>query len=298
MKVLVTGGTGFLGKNLMKHRPDWVYVSSKDCDLTKQEKVEELFVCHKPDAILHLAANVGGIKKNVESQADFYTNNTLIDVNVLSVANKVGINRVLSSLSTCAFPDQIKTYPFQEESLFDGEPAKTNHSYGMTKRMLQIGSNSYRDQYKRNYSTFTPSNIYGPHDHFGEESSHFVASLIDKVANSKDGEELEFWGTGTPLRQQMYVDDLCKIIPVLLEEHNTEVPIIVAPSENLSIREMIESLISKVDKKVMFRFNGLLDGQYRKDGSNKKLMSIIKDFEFTSFEKGVKSTYDWYLENK
>jgi len=298
MKVLVTGGSGFLGKRLSIRHPEWIYLSSKDCDLTDFRQVHELFNDLKPDAILHLAAKVGGIKDNIENQADFYYLNTLININVIHQAHLSGINRVLSSLSTCAFPDTVDAYPFNEESFLLGPPAETNMSYGMTKRMLHIASQSYRNQYGRNYSTFCPSNIYGPEDHFNKEGSHFVAALIHKVSVLSDNDELQLWGTGRPMRQQLYVDDLCNIIPMLLEKHNTDIPLIVAPKENLTIKKMSQILLAKVKKNVILSFNGERDGQYRKDGSNKKLLELIGDYEFTSFEDGILKTYRWYMENK
>jgi len=100
------------------------------------------------------------------------------------------------------------------------------------------------------------------------------------------------------MRQQLYVDDLCKIIPALIEKHNSDVPLIVAPNENLTIRQMSESLIKQIDKCVKIEFNGKMDGQFRKDGSNIELLKILKQFKFTSFDDGIKKTYQWYLENK
>lgn len=296
--VIVTGGSGFLGKRLQKKKSDWLYLSSKECDLTNAKQVAELFGDIKPNAILHLAAKVGGIKENIENQAEFYYLNTIINTNVIHQAHLAGIERILSSLSTCAFPDVVDTYPFNEDSLLLGPPAKTNMSYGMTKRMLHIASQSYRKQYGRNYSTFCPSNIYGPEDHFNKESSHFIAALIHKVSQMEDGDTLELWGSGKPLRQQLYVDDLCDIIPILLEKHNTELPLIVAPNENLSIKNMSKILLERIKKDVIISFNGERDGQFRKDGSNKKLLSLIGGYDFTSFSDGVQKTYQWYLENK
>jgi len=149
-----------------------------------------------------------------------------------------------------------------------------------------------------NYSTFCPSNLYGPGDHFDSENSHFVSSLISKVAKLNDGDTLELWGTGRPLRQQLYVDDMCRIIPILLEEHNSDVPLIVAPDENLSINEMANILIKQLNKNIKIVYNNQLDGQFRKDGSNKRFLELVGDFKFTPFDVGVEKTIKWYLENK
>ena len=297
-KVLVTGGSGFVGSRLKYQRPEWIYLSSKDCDLTKYRDVLELFESETPDAVLHLANKVGGIKENSTKQAEFYDINTFINTNVLRAANESGVNRVLSCLSTCTFPDTVKEYPMIEEDILSGPPAKTNFTYGYTKRALYVQTNAYRHQHGVNYSTFCPSNIYGPNDNFDLESSHFVPAMIRKIDEAKDGDTVEFWGTGAPLRQQLYVDDLVKIIPFLLQNHNTDIPLIVSPNENLSIKEMVEIFLNKTSKDVKIVFNNQLDGQYRKDGSNKKFKELYGDFEFTKFEDGVLKTYEWYKQNK
>ena len=294
MNVLVTGGSGFLGSRLKKHRSDWIYLSSKDCNLISEEECDKVIRKYKPDAILHLAAIVGGIKDNAEKQAVYYHKNTLLNTNIIHSAYKNGVSRVLSCLSTCAFPNKLESYPFDESCFLRGPPASTNLSYGYTKRGLHIQSISYRKQYGLNYSTFCPSNIYGPGAHFNPSSSHFIAALISKVSKAKDAETIELWGTGNPLRQHLYVDDLCEIIPKLLVGHNTDLPLIVTPGENLSIRDIAEKCIKISGKSVKIRFNERLDGQFRKDGSNKNLLKIIGNFRFTTMEEGLKKTYEWY----
>jgi len=297
-KVLVTGGSGFLGRRLAKLKPRWVYISSKDCNLEDPMEVKDCLGDINPSAIIHLAARVGGIKDNSENQAAFYTKNTMMNTNLIHYAYLLGIPRVLSSLSTCAFPDIVDSYPFTEEQIFDGAPAKTNFSYGYTKRSLHIQTLSYRKQYGLNYSTFCPSNIYGPGDHFDTEKSHFVPALISKLAKAEPGGNIELWGTGKPLRQQLYVDDLAKIIPILLQKHNTGVPLIVSPDENLSIKEMSDYANKLIAKNIKISYNGILDGQYRKDGSNTRFQNLVGEYKFTPFNIGIEKTIQWYLKNK
>jgi len=298
MRVLATGGSGFLGKRLKIHKPTWQYVSSKDYDLISPIEVKQMFKDIKPDAVVHLAARVGGIKDNAENQALFYYQNVMMNTNIVHEAYLAGVPRVLSSLSTCAFPDKLNHYPFSEEDFHKGSPTETNFSYGYSKRMLHVQSVAYRKQYGMNYSTFCPSNLYGPQDNFGDSRSHFVASLVHKFANFCDNKIIDLWGTGMPLRQQLYVDDLCEIIPILLKKHNSDIPLIVAPNENLSIREMSQILADiQNDKTISFKFNGRLDGQYRKDGDNSMFLDLVGDYNFTSFREGIGKTYKWYIEN-
>ena len=296
--VLVLGGSGFVGKTLQKYRPNWVYWSSRDCDLKVYDDLVRSIAVVKPSAIIHLAAKVGGIKENKENQAIFFDENVLINTNVVRAAHDCNVDRLLASLSTCAFPDSLSNYPFNENNFFDGPPAKTNFSYGFSKRMLQVQCMSYRKQFGRNYSTFCPSNIYGPNDNFDLESSHFIPALIRKIYETTT-DEIEMWGTGKPKRQQLYVDDLAQIIPVLVQEHNTSAPLIVAPEENFSISEMCEIASCQIGKKIKFNFNNKLDGQYRKDGSNSMLRQLLgDDFKFTKLQDGIGLTYEWYKSSR
>ena len=295
-RVLVTGGSGFLGKNLKLEKPNWTYISSTDCDLTNKSECDYLIRDIRPDAIVHLAAKVGGIKANTESPADFYYINTLMNTNIIHCAYNNKVKRVLSSLSTCAFPNEVDEYPMTEKNLFDGPPAESNFSYGFSKRGLYVQTMAYRKQYGVNYSVFSPSNIYGPHDNFDPVTSHFVPALIRKVARAKNGDKIEVWGSGNPLRQQLYVTDLARIIPIMLYKHNSEIPLIISPNENLSIKQMTETVVKISGKDLLTFYNGKLDGQYRKDGSNKEMVNLIGEYEFTKFEEGVKKTYEWYTQ--
>lgn len=295
MRVVVTGGTGFVGHRLQLTCPEWRYVSSRDYDLSDAEQCRALMNDHKPDAVIHLAARTGGIKESANHQAEFFYNNVITGAHLMHEAFKAGVKRMLITLSTCAWPDIVENYPFTEEDLFAGRPAETNIGYGEAKRALYVQALTYRKQYGMDYSCFCPSNLYGPGDTFDPDRSHFVSALVRKVADAAPRSSLEMWGTGKPLRQQLFVDDACRAIPLLLEKHHSDNPIIVAPDENLSVAEMCEMLISQVDKDLRVVWNNKFDGQFRKDGSNGKLRALLGNFEFTPFRVGVKQTYDWYV---
>tara|TARA_Y100000310_G_scaffold101532_1_gene99644 strand:+ start:18262 stop:19155 length:894 start_codon:yes stop_codon:yes gene_type:complete len=294
MTTLVTGGSGFIARRLRLQQPDWVYTSSKDYNLLDPAATKQMFKDIRPNTVVHLAARVGGIKDNNSNQVEFFEQNVLMNINVLRAAYEAGVHRVLAAISTCAFPDVVDHYPFTEENIFSGPCAETNFSYGYSKRLLHALVLSYRKQYGVDYSTFSPSNVYGPDDHFDSENSHFIAALITKLANLKDGDTLSLWGTGEPLRQQLYVDDLCEIIPLLVQNHHGPEPIIVAPNENLSINEMAKILISHLNIDINIVYNKKLEGQHRKDGANELLKKTIGPYTFTPFDKGVAQTYNWY----
>ena len=294
MRVLVTGGSGFVGKRLKLVRPEWIYASSSNVDLKDYTSTMKYISRVKPDAVIHLAGRVGGIKDNNDHPAEFFYNNIMMNTNVVECCYRSGVKRLLASISTCAFPDVTRFYPFKEEDLLEGPPSLTNLSYGFSKRALAIQIQAYREQYGLDYSCFCPSNLYGPEDHFDDNNSHFVAAALSKFHRATPGKEVEFWGTGRPLRQQLYVDDLCKAIPELLAHHHSSSPIIVAPDSNLSIEFMVRVCRDIVGKDVGYRFNDKLEGQYRKDGSNARFKQMFPSFNFTSFEEGIKKTYEWY----
>lgn len=287
-KVLVTGGSGFVGLNLKEYQEDWTYISSKEFNLESIDECRQMMKSIKPDAIVHLAGKVGGISANASNQMDFFDRNILVNFNVLRSAREYGVKRLLAALSTCCFPKNPPEYPMSEKDMLAGPPEPTNFSYAMAKRTLFAQVVAYR-AHGLNWSCFTPSNIYGPHDHFNQKSSHFVAALVSKRDN-------EFLGTGSPRRQQLYVKDLCKIIPKLLDMGPCPENIIIAPPENLSIKEMVEIFYRVTGKNKKPNFSGELDGIQNKECSSDLLHSVLgKKFLFTPFEEGIKETYDWYV---
>ena len=303
MRILITGGSGLVGyafKEISKnYNHEFIFSDSKQCDLLDYEKTFYYFKEVKPDFIIHLAAMVGGLFKNMKYPVEMYENNVIMNLNVLKAAHKNNIQNIISCLSTCIFPDNT-TYPINEEMLHEGPPHESNFAYAYAKRMLEIQSKSYRKQYNRNYICVIPTNIYGPHDNFSLEDGHVIPSLIHKCyINKLNREKFEVRGTGKSLRQFIYSEDLARLILWALENYKGDNIILSVPEENeISIRKIGEIIAQNFDYKDYIFFNEKYsDGQLKKTADNKKLVSLNKEFRFTNIEDGIKKTVKWFLEN-
>lgn len=300
-KILVTGGSGMVGRFLKEIIPDAIYLSSKDCDLTNPIETELLIKTYKPDVIIHLAAKVGGIIDNINKPAEYFDNNVLMNTMLLKCAHKYGVEKFIGILSTCIYPDKVDNYPMTEDMLHMGPPTPTNFSYGYAKRCLAAQIDAYNKQYGTKYQYLTPCNLYGEYDKWGE-NSHFVAALIKKIMITHANREthVPLFGTGKPLRQFMYAGDLARVIKFCIDNDITE-SFNVATEQNLSIKEISEIALEAIGSDVIegFTFDPEKpDGQYRKDVSIEKMKSLIPNFEFTSLHDGIKKTYQNLIENQ
>ena len=293
--VLVTGGTGFMGKRLSLLKPDWIYISSKELNLLNLDECNNFFSKNKFDAVIHLAAKTGGIEESVNNQSEMYFLNSIMNNNILYACNKNKIKRLLSCLSTCCYPDVADSYPMNEDNFLSGEVADSNYGYGLAKRELFRQSNFCRKFYNSNYSCFTPCNLYGPNSNFNDENSHFIASILKKVHMAKDGQVIEVLGNGEAYRQHLYIDDLVKIIPEILIYHDSSLPLNVATEENLKIKEIINLVKRVLKKNVEIKYTNSFLGQFRKDVSIFNLKKLIPNIKFTTLEEGIKKTYNWFL---
>ena len=297
MKVLVTGGTGLVGKHLREIEPGWKYLGSDDCDLTIIEDVERLLEKEQPDRIIHLAAKVGGILQNISNPADFYDENIRMNTNLLIASKNAGIPRLTSVLSTCMYPDKVDSYPMSEADLHKGPPAASNLSYGYSKRCAAVQIEAYRSQHKLNYNYLVPCNLYGEHDDFENfEKSHFVTALIKKIIESErlGIQKIELFGTGKPLRQFLYAGDFARIIKRVVRDDITESFNVAPPKQNYSIDQMARmclEALSKKEWKIEYDSNRP-DGQFRKDVDSQKMMHHIPGFAFTSFSEGVLKVFE------
>lgn len=298
-KILVTGGTGLLGKHLQEIMPDATYISSKDYDLTKQEDVDRLFNVEKWSIVIHAGARVAGILENQSKQYDFLKDNVLINSLVIDGAIKSGIKNLIAISSSCAYPDVASSYPMMEAQIHESAPTKTNFSYSYAKRLMQVSIDSANMQFGLNYQYLIPCNLYGEYDGFDIKFNHFVSALIKKIHTAKKNgdEKIILFGDGKPLRQFMYAKDLANVIKKCIDGNITE-SFNVSCSENLSILEMAKIALKSCDAEYLkIEFNtDLPSGQFRKDISNTNLMSIFPDFKFTKLEDGIRQTYKKAIE--
>lgn len=308
--VLVTGGSGLVGnaiKNIRKSFPyyQFVFLSSKDFDLLKMEKTELMFKTFKPTYVIHLAACVGGLYKNMNHNVEMFEKNMLINHNVIHCAHKYGVKKLIACLSTCIYPDEV-SYPITEDMLHKGAPHNSNYGYAYAKRMLEVQCRLYKESYGDNFMCVIPTNIYGPHDNFDLENGHVLPALIHRCfLAKKNGVDFVVRGSGKPLRQFIYSEDLAKLIMHLLQSSNKENVILSSPENHETSIENVARMIARCfdyEDRLVFDAN-YADGQYKKTVSNEKLMDILKrecsKFQFTELEEGIKKTVEWFCkENK
>lgn len=304
MKILVTGGTGLIGKALLDVSKNdtntWIFLSSKDCNLLDYSSVNLLLKTYSPEYIVHLAAEVGGLFKNIDQKVKMLENNVLMNFNVLKASHENNINNVMCCLSTCIFPDKVE-YPIDETSLHDGPPHDSNYAYAYAKRLLDIHCRVYREQYNRNYFCIIPTNIYGPHDNFNLKDAHVIPALIHQCyLSKKNNVPFVIKGSGKPLRQFIYSLDIAKCVYHLLFNYNGDKPVILSVGEKdeVSIGHVGHLIAKELEYHNVIFDTDYSDGQYKKTVNNDYLISILPNtFQFTSIENGIKDTIDWFKKN-
>ena len=306
MKTLLTGANGLVGCTLEAD----VRISGKEeVDLRNWDQTYAFFKEHQPTHVIHTAAKVGGLKANLSHMGEFFYDNLMINLNVLEAARRVNSQKVISFLSTCVFPDGLED-PLSEEDIHKGPPHSSNYGYAYAKRMVDIQAKAYNEQYgvEADGSTLSfgckfinviPTNIYGPNDNFELDNSHVVPALIHKCYLAKrDNTNLHVWGSGNPLREFIHADDVGDITQLILERYEGTGSFIVSPGEEISIRQLVETIIEVMGFKgrVIFNLNHP-DGQLRKTSDTAKLQNFVPDYKFTPLRKGIKQTVDWFVKN-
>jgi len=298
--VLITGGTGMVGKSFPR-KEGYVFVGSKDYDLKNVRSVKYMLLDHRPDVIIHLAACVGGVKANTDYVGRFYSENILINHNVIHCARDFDVKKVVSLLSTCIYPDAAYVkYPLTEDQIHNGPPHSSNFGYAYAKRMLDVQSRAYRKQYGCNYITTIPNNLFGKHDNFDLQNSHVLPAIIRKVYEAKkNNTQVVLWGDGSPLREFTYSNDLAEILLFLVENYNEPGPINVGNTKEISIKQAAEMIAE------IFKFHGEIiwdtskpSGQFRKPSDNSKLIELgWKEEYYTDFYSALCEVCEWFEQN-
>jgi len=308
LRIMVTGGSGLVGKAIQavveggEKRPneEWFFLTSRDADLVNEESTKAIFEKVKPTHVIHLAAMVGGLFKNLKYNLDFLRMNLKINDNVLQASYEFGVKKVVSCLSTCIFPDKT-TYPIDETMVHNGPPHDSNFGYSYAKRMIDVQNKGYHTQHGCHFTSVIPTNVFGPYDNFSLDDGHVLPGLMHKVYMSKMRDEpFVVWGTGSPRRQFIYSLDLARLFLWVLREYPEIDPIILSVGEDdeISIRDAAELVVDAMDFKGQVIYDTTKsDGQFKKTASNAKLRKYLPDFKFTPIKQAIQETCQWFEEN-
>jgi nucleoside-diphosphate-sugar epimerase len=278
---------------------DPVVARRSDYDLTRAEDAERLWSDARPELAFHLAAEVGGIGANRANPGRYWYANLLMGAHVLEAARRVGTDKLMLVGTVCAYPKHAPV-PFREDTLWDGYPEETNAPYGVAKRALLVGAQSYRTQYGLNAIYLVPVNLYGPGDNFELESSHVIPALIRKMAEAVDrgDQSVTLWGDGSPTREFLYVDDCVEGLWRAAERFDGAEPVNLGSGEEISIRQLAEVVAETVG----FRGDIVWD-RSKPNGQPRRHLDVSRADELfgfraaTSLRQGLRLTVDWYLES-
>src|SRR6185503_3718028 len=300
-RIVVTGGSGFLGRHLVKQLEAFagveIFVPRKEAyDLVEIANVRRLLLDTKPDLIIHLAAIVGGIGANQQNPGRFFYDNLMMGAQLIEEARVSDVRKFVAVGTVCAYP-KFTPVPFREEDLWNGYPEETNAPYGLAKKMMLVQSQSYRQQYGFNSIFLLPANLYGPGDNFEPETSHVIPALIRKCIEARDEGRpfIEAWGTGEASREFLYVEDCADAILLAAAQYDESDPVNIGTGNEIKISELVK-LIARLT-----RFDGEIRWQTNQpDGQPRRRLDVSRareKFGFqaqTPFEEGLRRTIDWY----
>ena len=302
-KIYVAGHRGLVGSAIVRNLEAKGYKNiicrtHKELDLTNQEAVRSFFEEEKPEYVFLAAAKVGGIHANNTYPADFIYDNLMIQNNVIKAAHDFEVKKLLFLGSTCIYP-KMAPQPIKEEYLLTGALEETNEAYAIAKIAGLEMCKFFKRQYGDNFISCMPTNLYGPNDNFDLKNSHVLPALIRKFHEAKENnsEAVEVWGTGTPLREFLYVDDMADACVFLMENYEGEQHVNIGTGEEVSIRELAETI-----KKVVGFEGELVFNTDMPDGTPRKLTTVDKLHGLgwkhkVSLNEGIKLAYNWFLEN-
>ncbi len=302
-RFLVTGGAGFLGSFVCEKlaargvAPSrWFVPRRSEYDLTHESDVNRLYNDAKPDVVIHLAAEVGGIGANRENPGRFFYANMAMGLHMIEHARWAGIKKFVQIGTICAYP-KFTPVPFREDDLWTGYPEETNAPYGIAKKSLLVMCQSYREQYGLNAIYLLPVNLYGPRDNFDPQTSHVIPALIRKCMEARDGaaDHIACWGDGSPTREFLYVEDAAEAIVLATEKYDDTDPVNLGSGCEISIKDLVQ-LIARLTN-----FRGRIEWDTTKpNGQPRRCLDVTRakeQFGFeakTDLEQGLRKTSDWY----
>jgi GDP-L-fucose synthase len=299
MKTLVTGGGGFLGSHLVERLEadghDVVVSRRADYDLTRWEDAERLFRETQPERVFHVAGEVGGIGANRASPGRFWYANLMMGAHVLELAREQHVDKLVIVGTVCAYP-KFAPVPFSEDDLWDGYPEETNAPYGVAKKSILVGAQSYREQYGLNSIFLLPANLYGPRDNFDLKTSHVIPDLIRKMVESP--ERVVLWGDGSPTREFLYVEDAVDGLALAGERYDGGDPINLGTGQEISIRELAELIAELTGFEGEIEWDeSMPNGQPRRSLDPSRARELFGFEARTPLREGLERTIAWYREH-
>ncbi len=304
-RIVVTGGSGFLGSfvvdQLRARGATEIFVPrSRDYDLVEMAAVRKLYDDARPDLVIHLAAQVGGIGANRKNPGKYFYDNLMMGVQLIEEGRRRGLPKLVATGTICAYP-KFAPVPFKEEDLWNGYPEETNAPYGLAKKMLLVQSQAYRDQYGFNSSVVFPVNLYGPRDNFDYESSHVIPAMIRKIEDAirADAGEVVLWGDGSPTREFLYVEDAAEGILAACERYDGSEAINLGSGQEISIADLAQLIGRLMGYEGRFTYDvSKPNGQPRRRLSVERAHKLLGWSAKTSFESGLLKTISWWRSNR
>jgi GDP-L-fucose synthase len=296
MRTLVTGGGGFLGTHVVERLEaaghDVFVARSRDYDLTRYTDVERLFDDARPELVFHLAAEVGGIGANRANPGRYWYANLMMGALVLELSRVHRVGKLVIAGTVCAYP-KFTPVPFHEDDLWNGYPEETNAPYGVAKKSILVGAQSYREQYGLDATFLLPANLYGPRDNFDLDSSHVIPALIRKMADSKN--EVVLWGDGSPTREFLYVEDCADGFLLAAESYDGAEPVNLGTGVETSIRELAETIadLTGFDGEIVWD-TSMPNGQPRRQLDASRAERLFGFRARTPLRDGLARTVAWY----